>query len=260
MTLDYPHLLNELINLSWEAARPILEIYNEDFEVAIKSDKSPVTEADIVSHGIIFKGLSHLTPHIPIVSEEDSDLPSVASDIFWLVDPLDGTKEFISHNGEFTVNIALIEKGQPVLGVVRAPALGVCYAGIVGQGAFKIMFDAREKQFPIRSISKVALGNDVIKVVGSRSHGDPSLMDDFLSNYKNHEFIPVGSSLKFCHLAEGMAHIYPRFGRTMEWDTAAGQAVLMAAGGSVCSLDGTPLKYGKLGFENPPFIAKAFCF
>ncbi|MDP1723452.1 MAG: 3'(2'),5'-bisphosphate nucleotidase CysQ [Alphaproteobacteria bacterium] len=261
MKIDYNFILNKVIELSLEASKRVLEIYNGPIDVTIKSDDSPLTKADTEAHEIIVKGLSQLTPDVLIVSEEDTHQHYATSNttLFWLVDPLDGTKEFINRNGEFTVNIALIENGNPILGVVCAPPLGICYAGIVGKGAFKLNLDSPEIKTPIQVALKEAIQNEsILKVVGSRSHGDASIMESFLADYKKYEFVPAGSSLKFCQIAEGIAHLYPRFGRTMEWDTAAGQAVLMAAGGKVNLVDGTPLLYGKSEFENPHFIAEAF--
>lgn len=261
MKIDYDSILNKTIELSLKASMRVLKIYNGPIDVTIKSDDSPLTKADTEAHEIIVKGLSQLTPDILIISEEDMhqhDTPSKTS-LFWLVDPLDGTKEFINRNGEFTVNIALIENNNPILGVVCAPALGICYAGIVGKGSFKLNLESPEIKTPIQVASKEAIqSKHILKVVGSRSHGDASIMESFLEYYEKYEFVPAGSSLKFCQIAEGIAHLYPRFGRTMEWDTAAGQAVLMAAGGKVNMLDGTPLLYGKSAFENPHFIAEAF--
>lgn len=248
-------LLREIIYIAQTASNAILEIYQKNHSHTLKSDGSPITDADICAHRIILEKLSKRTPDMPIVSEESLNLKELNQKLpkqFWLVDPLDGTKEFISRNGEFTVNIALVEEGKPTLGVVTAPALQTVYAGTLQDGAFKL--DANGHQTPI-SVS--IPGEEGLTVLGSRSHQSQAEMNAFLQNKKVSQFIPAGSSLKFCKLAEGSAHLYPRFGRTMEWDTAAGHAILLAAGGTVETLDNTPLTYGKQGFENPHFIARA---
>lgn len=260
MPMDPRRLIVDLMNLSWVAAEPILEIYESNFDVSIKSDNSPLTLADTSAHNIIVEGLKRLTPPIPIVSEEDEVFISsnhLEQGYFWLVDPLDGTKEFVNRTGEFTVNIALIENGKPILGVICPPVEKVCYSGIVGDGAFKTFLDFPHQHVPIHA-SFPSNKKETILVMGSRSHANKSTMGDFLSRYLNYTYVGAGSSLKFCHIAEGKAHLYPRFGRTMEWDTAAGQAILEAAGGSVTTLDGIPLTYAKNNFENPSFIASGF--
>jgi 3'(2'), 5'-bisphosphate nucleotidase len=245
-------LLEQIIDISNQAAEKILEIYYSQLNhISFDEDHFPTTAADHAAHDIIFSKLSNLTPEVPIVSEE-GDVQKVDTPEFWLVDPLDGTKEFIQRNGEFTVNIALIQNGIPILGVVCAPTLQLTYAGIVGERAFKIALNNPPKLIQVN----LRMDNGII-VVGSRSHSNSSYENKFLSLFPNNQLIKVGSSLKFCLIAEGVAHIYPRFGRTMEWDTAAGQAVLMAAGGLVTSPQGIILTYGKEGFENPHFIALA---
>lgn len=258
MTLCLETLVDNILEITWEASSRILEFYDHtENQVTLKSDHSPLTAADIASHELIVKRLSQLTPHIPIISEED--VLREENDeytLFWLVDPLDGTKEFIAKSGEFTVNIALVKDNQPILGVIGIPVLNVCYAGIVGEGAFKI--ERGLSKIPIRVNSSEG-GEGV--VVGSRSHGDKIVMEEFLSTRlpaSSYKFVAAGSSLKFCKIAEGDAHLYPRFGRTMEWDTAAGQAILVAAGGYVTTVDGKALSYGKPNFENSHFIASAF--
>jgi 3'(2'), 5'-bisphosphate nucleotidase len=227
-------------------------VYASDFAVRGKADASPVTEADDKAEAIIVRGLAALTPDIPVVAEEAAcggRAPAVDR-TFWLVDPLDGTKEFINRNGEFTVNIALIEDGVPVLGVVLAPVLGRLYAGADGVGAWVENADRS------RTIARVrAVPDDGLTVVSSRSHGDTAALDAFLAGRTVASLVNAGSSLKFCLIAAGTADIYPRFGRTMEWDTAAGHAVLRAAGGRVADLHGNELVYGKPGFENPHFVA-----
>lgn len=254
MIADSPKefLLKQIVDISNQAAEKILEIYhNQNNHISFDENNFPTTTADQVAHDIIFSKLSKLTPTIPIVSEEGK-VQKIDEPEFWLVDPLDGTKEFIQRNGEFTVNIALIKNGIPDLGVVCAPTLELTYAGIVGERAVKIALNKQPE--PIQVNLKIDNG---IIVVGSRNHSNSSHENKFLSSLPNSRHIKVGSSLKFCLIAEGVAHLYPRFGRTMEWDTAAGQAVLMAAGGLVTSPQGIILTYGKEGFVNPHFIASA---
>jgi 3'(2'), 5'-bisphosphate nucleotidase len=246
------------------AGKVILGYYveAEDIEVRKKDDASPVTEADEAAETFILGALNTLTPDIPVVAEEAmaaGEVPEIEGNRFWLVDPLDGTKEFISRNGEFTVNIALIEDGQPVAGVVHAPAMAMTWAGVCGdledggKGAGRAVFAETDK--PQMEIRARAIPADGAVVVASRRHGSGQELDDFLAKYKIAERVTAGSSLKFCLVATGRADLYPRFGRTMEWDTAAGHAVLLAAGGQVYTLDGEPLDYGKPGFENPHFYA-----
>ncbi len=243
-----------------EAAALILEVYGSDFAVRGKADASPVTEADERAEACIVARLRALTPGVPVVAEEAvarGELPMVG-ERFWLVDPLDGTREFVSRNGEFTVNIALVEGGQPVLGVVQVPAQGFGWGGIVGEGAGfgAWRFDA-EGRHPVGCRRPP----HELVVASSRSHGDDAALSAWLASAgldgRPLQHRPAGSSLKFGLLAEGCCDLYPRLGRTMEWDTAAGHAVLAAAGGEVVQLDGTPLRYGKPGFENPHFVARA---
>ncbi|OJX11665.1 MAG: 3'(2'),5'-bisphosphate nucleotidase [Caedibacter sp. 37-49] len=248
---DYKQILEKIIKISYQAGKVILNIYNESFKVCFKNDSSPLTEADTQAHELIFKSLEALTPNIPIISEEKKNY-QVNKELFWLVDPLDGTKEFIKKNGEFTVNIALIYKNLPLLGVIYLPVFNVVYAGIVNDTAFKILPNGERMLLSIPSNL-----NTKIIVLGSRRHGSTEEMKMFLTNFNDHEYIGIGSSLKFCKIADGEAHIYPRFGRTMEWDTAAGQAILMAAGGIVYTFEGQSLLYGKKNFENPYFISCA---
>jgi len=229
-----------------------MAIYATDFAVRGKSDASPVTEADERAEAVIVQRLQALTPDIPIVAEEAvaaGQVPEVGHR-FWLVDPLDGTKEFASRNGEFTVNIALIDGGVPVLGVVLAPAIGRLFAGAAGLGAMAEQGGTR------RSIRCRSVPPEGLTVVSSRSHGDAAALDAFLAGRRVAASVNAGSSLKLCLLAAGEADLYPRFGRTMEWDIAAGHAVLLAAGGRVTTLQGEPLSYGKPGFENPHFVAE----
>jgi 3'(2'), 5'-bisphosphate nucleotidase len=244
-------LIEQLLPLARAAGEIILDIYATDFAVRGKADSSPVTEADEKAEAVILRGLARLTPDIPIVSEEAAAAgrnPAVGQ-TFWLVDPLDGTREFVNRNGEFTVNIALIESGVPVAGVVLAPAVGRLYAGALGAGAF--VEDAAGR----RPIACVRPSADGLIVVSSRSHGDAALLERFLAGRKVAASVKAGSSLKLCLLASGDADLYPRLGPTMEWDTAAGHAVLLAAGGHVTDLTGQELRYGKPGFANPHFVA-----
>jgi 3'(2'), 5'-bisphosphate nucleotidase len=244
-------LLELLLPVARAAGEAILEVYATNFEVRGKSDTSPVTAADERAEAIILAALAKLTPSIPVVSEEAAAAgrtPAVAES-FWLVDPLDGTKEFISRNGEFTVNIALIENGCPTLGVVLAPALSRLFAGAEGVGAF---LEENSQRRPIACRAVPAAG---LTVVASRSHGDAEALDRFLAGRKVASQTNAGSSLKLCLVAAGEADLYPRLGRTMEWDIAAGDAVLRAAGGVVNTLAGEPLVYGKPDFANPHFAA-----
>ena len=245
----------EIETLARKAGEAILEVYRTDFESRSKDDNSPVTDADVAAEAVILERLRHLTPDIPVVAEEEAaagNIPDVvAGGAFWLVDPLDGTKEFLKRNGEFTVNIALIVDRQPVLGVVFAPALDRLYSGLVGgEATLEVGGDVRRK------ISVRPEPSDGLTVVASRSHGDPEEIAKFLAGRSIKETTNAGSSLKFCLVAEGKADVYPRLGRTMEWDVAAGHAVLAAAGGCVACTDGAPFLYAKNAiFENPFFVA-----
>ncbi len=250
--------LERLLAISFDAARragdAIMEIYAGDFAVGRKTDASPVTLADERAERIILAALAAAAPGIPVIAEEQSEadgLPSTAAELFWLVDPLDGTKEFISRNGEFTVNIALIERGEPVLGVVHVPALGVTYAG-AGPGSARRWRGGAAAE----TIAARLPPPDGLVVVHSRSHRDDEKFAAYLVGKPVAEKRVCGSSVKFCQLAAGEADLYPRFGPTMEWDTAAGHAVLIAAGGSMTTLDGGAFCYGKKGFRNPGFIAR----
>jgi 3'(2'), 5'-bisphosphate nucleotidase len=250
---------SSLVNLALEAGHEIMQVYATDFTTQTKGDLSPVTEADGAAEKIILGGLATLHPGIPVISEEAASagrIPQVANE-FFLVDPLDGTKEFVSRNGEFTVNIARIENGLPVVGVVYAPAIKRIFWGEAGVGAAegRIAGDGKLtwSKLLVRSCPR-----DGAVVVASRSHRDHAT-EDYLKTVKVAKLVSAGSSLKFCLIAAGEADLYPRFGRTMEWDTAAGHAVLLAAGGKVLNSDGEPLRYGKRerGFDNPGFIASA---
>jgi 3'(2'), 5'-bisphosphate nucleotidase len=249
--LDLQALLAAIRPIAEEAGKATLRFYGQTGS-ATKADGSPVTAADQAAEDVILPALRALTPDIPVVSEEEASKglsPEFTGKRFWLVDPLDGTKEFISGNGEFTVNIALIDHGVPVLGVVVVPAMGDTYAGAAPGSA------VLEDKTGERSISVRAIPEEGLTVVGSRSHGDADAMEKFLGGRKVASFRAAGSSLKLCLIARGDADLYPRLGTTMEWDIAAGHAVLRAAGGRVETVDGAPFVYGKQGYKNPHFVA-----
>ncbi len=248
-----PHadLLEGLVPVVRAAGELVMAVYRTDFDVRGKDDASPVTEADERAEALILPALESLLPGVPVIAEEAvaaGRVPAIA-ERFWLVDPLDGTKEFIRRNGEFTVNIALVENGVPVLGVVLAPAIDRMFLGAAGYGAFVEEGGSRR---PIRCRAAPAEG---LTVVASRSHGDAAALDAFLAGRKVAALKNAGSSLKLCLIASGEADLYPRLGRTMEWDIAAGHAVLAAAGGKVRTLAGEALRYGKPGLDNPHFVA-----
>ena len=245
-------VLHQAERIAREAGALILAVYAGAFEVRGKADSSPVTEADEAAERCIVPALQALDPAVLVVAEEAAargESPAVGR-CFWLVDPLDGTREFVSRNGEFTVNIALIEDGSPVLGVVYEPVADRLYAGVVGQGAWLQEHGTR------RTISCRQAGAEGLVLACSRSHGDEAALAAWLGQRTVLQRVTVGSSLKFGLLAAGRADIYPRLGTTMEWDTAAGHAVLRAAGGEVRDLAGAPLRYGKPGFRNPHFVAQ----
>ncbi|CAN5135172.1 3'(2'),5'-bisphosphate nucleotidase CysQ [soil metagenome] len=252
--------LSELVSIAIAAGREILAVYGQEFEARQKADLSPVTAADEAAEHVILEGLKAMDPLTPVISEEAASggkIPAVARR-FYLVDPLDGTKEFIGRNGEFTVNIALIDDKKPISGVVYAPALGRMFCGEQAAGACETRFDPADPPaaFTWKKLAVRERPHDGVTVVASRSHRDEKT-DAYLRTLRVKKLVSAGSSLKFCLLAAGEADLYPRFGRTMEWDTAAGQAVLAAAGGFVHTETGTPLTYGKCerGYDNPPFIA-----
>lgn len=253
MKLNYP----ELIQLAKEAGKTILKIYEQaDFTkiVSYKDDDSPLTIADEASHKIIMRGLQHSYPDIPIISEEGKDIAYETRkdyDYFWLVDPLDGTKEFINKNGEFTVNIALVKDKKPVVGIIYAPVLDTIYYSTIDGKAFKILNEQEQKLF---------VNNKESERVAVRSKSHPSPEEEVILNkYGVTDSISVGSSLKFCMVAEGKADIYYRHGPTMEWDTAAGQAILEAAGGKVLKENGPePFRYNKESLLNTSFLGLGF--
>jgi len=249
---DYLDLLPELDATARRAGEAILDVYRTDFDVETKADYSPVTQADLDAEAIILGVLRKLTPEIPVVAEEEVSfrgMPDVG-DIFWLVDPLDGTREFMNRNGEFTVNIALVESRRPVLGVVHAPERRLTFTGSARDGATRQEGDGAANKITVRTPPREGL-----TIVASRRHGSSSEIDQFLESRKVADRVSCGSSLKFCVVASGEADIYPRFGPTMEWDTAAGHAVLAAAGGCITNIDGTDFLYRKPDFLNPNFIA-----
>ena len=246
-----------LIDITAAAGREILDVYGTAFDVETKADASPLTEADLRAHRVIVDGLNKLTPDVPVISEEAEPPPFDERrhwQRYWLVDPLDGTKEFVSRNGEFTVNIALIEDGEPVLGIVGVPVLNHIYIGDCKQNdAWRMSENGRER------LRTRTMGGRPLTVVASRRHGGERLagyLDALGDAFGEITRRPVGSSLKFCLLAEGKADLYPRLGPTSEWDIAAAHAVLRAAGGAVMQTNGGPLRYNtKESFLNPDFVA-----
>ena len=261
---DTRALASVLVKVAREAGRAIMAHYRAPIAIELKSDASPVTAADREAEAIILEGLSKAAPGILVIAEEAmaatglSALPSPLPDVFFLVDPLDGTKEFINARDEFTVNIALIERGAPVFGLVYAPALSVLYVTTGTGTASELRFDpaAPEREPNSRPIRARLADTAALSVVASHSHMNTETKG-YIDQYKVSELKNAGSSLKFCLLACGEADLYPRLGPTMEWDTAAGHAVLAAAGGTVSELDGRPLRYGNTGrrFLNPYFVA-----
>lgn len=250
--VDSCDYLDAVHALTRAAGRAILDMYELGFEVMEKPDGSPLTQADRTAHEILAAGLHRLAPDIPLLSEESAAAPysvRAAWERFWLVDPLDGTREFVSRNGEFAVNLALVERGQPVLGVVHVPVWGVSYYACRGRGAFKHRDTEPPRALRIRSRPD---GMPVVAV--SRSHAGPHLAA-FLAHLGPHATVPMGSSLKLCLVAEGTADVYPRLGPTMEWDTAAAQCILEEAGGQVLDRDGRALAYNKPDLRNPWFVA-----
>ncbi|MEP9385680.1 3'(2'),5'-bisphosphate nucleotidase CysQ [Mesorhizobium sp. KR9-304] len=259
---DDQTILSVFEDLALVAGRRIMEIFHAGCAVDHKVDASPVTEADRASEAIILEGLRAAFPSIPCVAEEEAAagiLPADLGEAFFLVDPLDGTKEFVKRSGDFTVNIALVREGVPEIGVVYAPCNRRFFSGRPGRAEL-LELDAND-EVSARHAIHVRTGSGPLTIVASRSHRTPET-DSFISGIDAGEIVSVGSSLKFCLLANGEADIYPRFGRTMEWDTAAGDAVLRAAGGLTTMLDGRPLAYGKRNqphdadFANPFFIAR----
>jgi len=253
MPSDYQTLLEPVIAIARRAGEEILSIYESgnDFEVQTKEDQTPVTEADFAAHRIIVEGLTALTPEIPVLSEED-DLPTYSErqhwSRYWLIDPLDGTREFIGRSGQFTVNIALIEGHEAIMGVIDVPVRGSCYYAACGKGAYRVADGARQ---PIHC--KPWAGRN-IRIACSRSHHSPRL-EAFAQQFEHYQLLRMGSSLKSCYVAEGAADIYLRRGPTSEWDTAAAQIIVEEAGGALVDLDMQPLRYNtKESLLNPYFM------
>lgn len=251
-------MIQTVLNIAVQAGNAILEIYKQDITVETKSDNSPLTIADKNANEIIVAGLKELDNSIPIISEENKLTDYSERKNWtkcWIVDPLDGTKEFIKKNGEFTVNIALVENGIPILGVVHVPAQHITYHAEKDKGSFKIE-SGQTKKLTIRKLAE----DGVLKIVGSRSHQTPELLEYVVqqkAKFANVDFVAAGSSLKFCLLAEGKADVYPRLGLTMEWDTCAGQIVATEAGAEVLRCDNNqPLLYNRENLLNPFFIVK----
>lgn len=251
-TGDLRGLLDPVIALARRAGGEILRVYDADFTVEHKEDKSPLTEADMAAHDAIDEGLAELTPGVPVLSEESAAVPFAERRTwrrYWLVDPLDGTREFVKRNGEFTVNIALIEDGHPVLGVILAPVTGLCYFACRGCGAYRAGRDGAAQAIRVRPLDRGRL-----VVAGSRSHAGESLAA-FLDRLGGYELVSMGSSLKSCLVAEGKADLYVRLGPTSEWDTAAAQCVVEEAGGRVTDTAMRPLRYNtKESLLNPDFF------
>ena len=252
MSTDYPEMLDIVCRTAVLAGEAVLKVYAEEFDVRHKADKTLVTEADLAAERIIVDRLLSAFPDIPCVAEELCEAEGMppCCDRFWAIDPLDGTREFVARNGEFSVLIALVEEGRPVLGVVHGPAVGLTYAACGPGTAVRWRNGGRPEPIHARIAPP-----DGLVVIHSRSHENSRRLAEFLPDYSVKARKSCGSALKFGVIAAGEADMYPRFGTTMEWDTAAGQAVLEAAGGRVETLAGTPLTYGKPGFKNDGFIA-----
>ena len=245
-------MIDDIRRIAAEAGEAIMKTYDGPAQVETKEDDSPLTQADRAAHNCIIAALTELTPDIPVLSEESEGISTeerLGWERFWLVDPLDGTKEFIKKTGQFTVNIALIENGESTLGVVLAPASGLEYFAGRGNGAFKRLGQAEPEKINVSEIDK-----DKLRIVASRDHAGPKVAA-MLEKLPSAELVSMGSSLKFCLVAEGAADLYPRFVTTMEWDTGAAQCILEEAGGAVCTLDGYRLAYSKKDSCNPSIIA-----
>ena len=246
-------LADKVSEIALKASQSIMDIYTRN-EIALekKEDGSPLTEADLISHKILVEGLNSLDPKFQVLSEEDNSKFKLDEETFWLIDPLDGTKEFLNKNGDFTVNIALIEKGFPLMGIVSAPAKGELFKGVLGVGAYKADNGVQAE------IKTKTLNKELVTVTVSRSHQtekDKQVLKSISKNFNEIEIIEAGSSLKLCRVAEGLADIYCRMGPTYQWDIAAGQAVAVAAGGVVSDLSGRPLRYEfKSSTKNPQFF------
>ena len=257
--MNYDQLTEVMRKLALEAGDVIMQIYESpDFDVRSKSDDSPVTAADEAADALISAGLRAAFPDVALVTEEQAVSHGQTVSTFLIVDPLDGTKEFVQRRGDFTVNIAYVENGVPTRGVVYAPAQGrLFYTNAIGMSVEEIGVIDKTRVGVTKPIGVTTPDNTALMVVASKSHRDQAT-DDYIAGYAVRDMKSAGSSLKFCLVATGEADLYPRLGRTMEWDTAAGHAVLSGAGGRVVRFDDhTPLTYGKVGFENPFFIAYA---
>ncbi|MFV2054345.1 3'(2'),5'-bisphosphate nucleotidase CysQ [Aliiroseovarius sp. YM-037] len=257
--MNYDRLIPVIRRLALKAGDKIMEIYNsDDFDVKLKLDESPVTVADEAADAIISAGLREAFPDVTLVTEEQAASHSERADSFLIVDPLDGTKEFIKRRGDFTVNIAYVESGVPVRGVVYAPAKGrLFYTNAAGKAVEETAPFSKDSAGTVTDLAVSDPDNSALMIVASKSHRDQAT-EDYISKYEVKDSKSAGSSLKFCLVATGEADLYPRVGRTMEWDTAAGHAVLLGAGGDVVRFDDhTPLAYGKEGYANPFFIAYA---
>jgi len=255
-SLDLKSLCDNCVEIARDAGKKILDIYNTEFDIEHKDDKSPLTNADMASHHTIVNALTALTPDIPILSEESAKLPFDQRkkwNVYWLVDPLDGTREFIKRNGEFTVNIALIKNHKSVLGVIHVPVLDIDYFAYEGGGAFKAEHGSKASPISVKP-----LNDNKLVVAGSRSHGSEEMqkyMEKLSASYNEVDMMSMGSSLKFCLVAEGKADLYPRLGLTSEWDTAAAQCIVEQAGGHVTRTDMTTLEYNtKDSLLNPFFF------
>lgn len=248
--MDDDALIALAARLALEAGAAILRVRERGFDVMRKEDRTLVTEADHAAEAIIVAGLRDATPDAPVIAEEEVAGGRITQPTteYWLVDPLDGTREFAAGNDEFAVNIGLVRNGRPALGVVAIPAAGELFGGIVGRGAWKRVGSAQT------AVSARLPPEEGLTVLASRYHGSSTRLDEFLRDKRVAKLINFGSSVKFCRLAEGIADLYPRFGRTMEWDTCAPQAVLEAAGGTVRTMEGVELLYGKPGWENSHFV------
>ena len=257
--MNYTKICEIFRSLALTSGEVIMDVYNSSsFEVLLKSDDSPVTIADKKADEVISKGLKKYFPEIPIVTEEQVKSHDLSAPVFFIVDPLDGTKEFIKRKGDFTVNIALVANGEPIRGIVYAPARQrLFYTDENGEAVEEMAYFSVSKIGLVKKIKTAFSDNTALKVVASKSHRDEKT-DEYISKYRCKELISAGSSLKFCLIASGEADLYPRFGPTMEWDTAAGHAILSAAGGTVLQAkDKQPLKYGKPYYRNPFFIASS---
>ena len=257
--MNYAKICKIFRSLALTSGEVIMDVYKSStFEVLLKSDDSPVTIADKKADEVISKGLKKYFPEVPIVTEEQVKSHDLSASVFFIVDPLDGTKEFIKRRGDFTVNIALVANGEPIRGIVYAPARQrLFYTNENGEAVEEMAYFSVSEMGLVKKIKTAVSDNTALKVVASKSHRDKKT-DEYISKYSCKELVSAGSSLKFCLIASGEADLYPRFGPTMEWDTAAGHAVLSAAGGSVLQAeDKEPLKYGKPHYRNPFFIASS---